>query len=182
MRTTDEPQPRAADGLDLAIEFFADDERVGVLRPHQDAAFGEIGGLAGAFAAAVAQRDAKIAGQAVVTAPVADLGLPQEDGEAGLQLLGKFQHLPAGSIDLRALIARAARGLLDFGRALRDGRDEMRGVAALTERPLVVETCCSVAPAIAPKSGRIVSIASRDLVHARNQGGGVRSAAPRSCA
>src|SRR5438094_611453 len=71
---------------------------------------------------------ARIAGQAVVVAAVADLGLAQEGNEAGLQLRGERGGSLPRAVDRVTALFGAGGGALDLGRALGDGFDEARGV------------------------------------------------------
>ena len=71
-------------------------------------------------AAGLAQRHGKVAGQAVVAAPVADLGLAQEGHETRLQLCGEVGGLLAGAVDRVPLSSARAEAALISARAVRD--------------------------------------------------------------
>ena len=77
---------------------------------HQHAAVGEIRGLPAKFAVALTQHHRKIAGQAIVAAPVADLGLAHESDEAGLQLGCEARCLLSGAVDRDPALFGAREG------------------------------------------------------------------------
>ena len=74
----------------------------------------------------VEQRHRHVARQAVVTATVADLGLAQEDDEAGLEIGRRVRPWSACSVDGTAVAAGVGRVALDFAGAVGDGDDELR--------------------------------------------------------
>ena len=95
-----------SDAGQLRLGRRADGKLFGSAAAHQHAAFRKVDGLSAELAAALAQYDGEVAGQAVVTAAVADLGLAQERDKAGLQLGGKIGGILAGAVDRRAALLR----------------------------------------------------------------------------
>ena len=91
-----------------------------------------------------------------------------------LQLLGKLQYFLAGSIDMRTLIARTARGLLDLARAFRDRGNEMRGVDGIDGEAIGGGDLLLGRTRDRPEERADGVDRFGDLVHTLDQRGGVR--------
>ena len=108
-RTADDTRAHLPDAGQLRVRRRADGKLFDAAAANQHPAFRNVAGLSAKLAAALAQYGGDIAGQAVVTAAVADLALAQERDEARLQLGGKIGGILAGAVDRRAALLRTRR-------------------------------------------------------------------------
>ena len=103
-------------------------------QPHQQAALGNIGGLAAHGAVAGLQIDVEFAGQPLMLAPVADFAQAQEDDRASLEAFRHAADVFAAAIDRHAVGGGADGRLLDVGHAIGDCANEARIVAGVARQ------------------------------------------------